>query len=514
MNYKEALALINAAPRFVQSAPGRFEAVNGAIMPGDLHALTLMRRLLAELGNPQNTLRLVHVAGTNGKGSTCAMLAAMLQALPPPTVHGSLSAAPSKIALFTSPYLQDFTERFQINGRQMPKRTLCCLLTRVLKAREALQIPVLQFHFYVALALLWFAEEAVDVAIIEAGVGGRYDATNVLHPALCVITPIALDHIELLGDTLAKIAWQKAGIIKTGVPAVIAPQKAEAMAVLRETALQVGAPLIAATEPADIQSDLSGTAFRLGGIWVKTPLLGQHQAENAAAAWCAAQALLAQQPQQQAAGALAQTPPRGSGLLSPEPTSLFAAPAACAHRLQTGLSGARWPGRLEKLSDTPLVLLDGAHNPHGAQALAAALPALLSPPCSPPPFPPPRNPGGVMPSTTARCPLSTGHYPKVLLICGILDKNAGGMVPHFAAFAHSVMCTAPADRRALPPEELAALFAGFLPRSRISLQKTPAGALREALRRCRADPKLAIVAAGSLYLVGTLRTAWLKGQSL
>jgi dihydrofolate synthase/folylpolyglutamate synthase len=295
-------------------------AVLAALRP---HAIDLglgrVERALDDLGRPDRALRVLHVAGTNGKGSTSAM------------AEAALRGAGHRTGLYTSPHLERFNERIRVDGVEIDDARLARRVDAVLRAcrwhDEEPGARLTYFEFATLLALLDFAEQGVDVAVLEVGLGGRFDATNAVRPLACAVSRIGLDHQELLGPTLAHVAREKAGILKPGVPAVtIADQPPEALSVLAEEARGRGAPL-ALAPPYD------------GAVGLR----GGHQRENAGLAAAALRLL-------DAAG--------------------VAVPAAA---IRAGIAGARWPGRLEEVRG---VLLDGAHNADGAAALAAALPEL------------------------------------------------------------------------------------------------------------------------------------------
>jgi dihydrofolate synthase/folylpolyglutamate synthase len=291
-----------------------------------------IRELLSRLDNPQRAFPCLHIAGTNGKGSVSVFLAEICR-------HAGY-----RVGLYTSPHLHSFTERIRLDGEPLAADLLPDLVDTV--RRAAAGIPVTFFEATTALALLAFRRAGVEVAVIETGMGGRLDATNVIDPMLCCITPVAFDHQEHLGTTLAAIAAEKAGIIKPGVPLITAVQTPEAGAVLLATAAQQGADVW--------QADRD---YRWGGnhraMWFQAPgvelgdlpcaLPGEHQLGNLAQALAGAVRL------------------RGQGLTIPDAA------------LSRAGASARWPGRLEWFGAPPRVLLDGAHNQAGATALAAYL---------------------------------------------------------------------------------------------------------------------------------------------
>jgi len=270
------------------------------------------RALLRALGLPHPSQRFVHVAGTNGKGSTCAFTHALF---------GGRSGRP--IGLFTSPHLIRFNERIRIGTSPIPDVALAQGLSAIRQVARSLPDHPTFFELALALALWWFREQELPWAVIETGLGGRLDATNVLSPAACAITPIALDHARWLGDSLSKIAAEKAGIIKPHTPVVSAPQHPDALAVIRQAALHCSAPLHIIS-PGEIEAVPS-----------PLPLLGEHQQTNAALAIALTRAAL-----------------KSSAPDDP-------------HQL---LRQARWPGRFDQIA--PGTIADGAHNPHAAVALA------------------------------------------------------------------------------------------------------------------------------------------------
>jgi dihydrofolate synthase/folylpolyglutamate synthase len=285
--------------------------------------LDRITRLLEALGSPHRTGRFVHVAGTNGKGSTSAM------------IEAGFRAAGIRTGLYTSPHLNEPTERIQIAGHALSQAQFAEAFTQVHELAERillageLDLHPTYFETVTAMAFLLFARQDVDTIVLEVGMGGRLDATNVVLPALSVITPIDFDHQAFLGDTLPKIAAEKAGILKPGVPAVFAEQPAEAEAVLRAHA-QGPYTLTRDWAITDLTIDERGCKFRMRDLDVVCPLAGQHQVDNA----------------RTAAIALHQ---------------LGVSPA--------GIANTHWPGRLEQVSRRPAIILDGAHNPAGTRAL-------------------------------------------------------------------------------------------------------------------------------------------------
>lgn len=291
------------------------------------------RELLERLGRPQDGLRIVHVAGTNGKGSTSAFIAGILQ------------AAGYKTGLFTSPYILRFNERVQVNRRDISDKDLYEDACRVRDIAEAMDERPTAFELITAVALVHFARVGCDAAVLEVGLGGRLDSTNVVDPVACAITPISLDHTHVLGNTIEKVAHEKAGIIKPGVPVVCAAQTDEAALVIRDRAREVGAPL---TVPrfGRIHAHAEGLhqVFSYDGLTdVRLRLAGVYQPSNAVVAIEVARLLRT----------------RGFDISD----------AA----IKQGLEATRWPGRFEVVGEAPVVIVDGGHNPQGARALASSL---------------------------------------------------------------------------------------------------------------------------------------------
>jgi dihydrofolate synthase / folylpolyglutamate synthase len=397
-----------------------------------LLGLERMRAALAELGHPERRFPAVHVAGTNGKGSTCAMVEAVLR------------QARFRVGLYTSPHLVRFNERIRLEGVDISDTDLGRRLLQVLQ-RAPTAAELTYFELGTLVAFWHFAEEAVDFAVLETGLGGRLDATSTCLPVATAVTALGLDHTELLGDTLSAIAREKAGIFRSGVPAVVARQEGEAEDVLCQEAARVGAPLL--REGVDFALTGQGTqlvfthgARRLDGLVLG--LAGEHQRHNAAVALCLLDIL-------QAEGAP----------ISEE-----------AKRL--GLRTVRWPGRLEEVAGTPLLLLDGAHNPQGVEALLTAL------------------------NTTY-----AGRRVH-LVFAAVHDKDVGGMLARLLPRMASATFTP------LPNTSRGLLPAAYLPLAQealaeVHVAESPAVALDEAVARAAKDD--IVLVAGSLYLLGALK---------
>ncbi len=393
--------------------------------------LAVMGELCAALGDPQAGLRCVHIAGTNGKGSCAAMTAAVLQ------------AAGYRTGLYTSPDLTGPWERIKVDGVDINLSDFAAVTARVREACRGLDEPS-YFEKMTAAAFLYFAQKRCDYVVLETGLGGRLDATNVIEkPAVSVIMPIGLDHTAVLGDTLTAIAGEKAGIVKAGCPVVCAPQPIEARDVIRARCETVGASL----HEVDINKlrlgsySLAGQRFSYGDMAdVDIGLLGRHQAENACAVLEACRVL---------------------GLSERD--------------IRAGLKSAKWPCRFEYIPGAPPVILDGAHNPHGAAALAAGLREYL--------------PG-------QKC---------TMLMGAMADKDWLGVLKIMEPLAARFICVAPDDSpRALPGGELAAAVK--------SVPALTADSLPEALALCRGYEE-PVCAFGSLYYIGHLRELLLEGKA-
>ena len=296
--------------------------------------LARMRGALARRGHPERRWPALHVAGTNGKGSTAAMLDAVL------------TAAGRRTGLYTSPHLVDFTERIRAGGRTIPRETLVEVVAELRADLEPAGIAPTHFEFTTLVAFEWFARIGVEVGVIEVGLGGRLDATNVLEPLATAITSIGRDHEAWLGADLESIAGEKAGIAKPGVPLVLGRVPAEAERAIAARAARVGAPLVRAGV---LEEAASGLVFRGPGVvWdgLRLGLAGAFQRDNAAVALTTL-------------ALVQQSFPCG------------------VDAVRAGLAGVRWPGRLAVVREAPLVVLDGAHNPEGAATLARELPRLV-----------------------------------------------------------------------------------------------------------------------------------------
>jgi dihydrofolate synthase/folylpolyglutamate synthase len=394
------------------------------------YGLERIATVLAALGNPERLPRIVHVAGTNGKGSVCAM------------IESGLRAAGLRTGLFTSPHLVEPTERVRIDGCPVPASEFSAAFDRVHACAEqllnqgAIDFHPTYFETVTAMAFLLFQDRKTEAVVLEVGLGGRLDATNVVHPELCVITPVDFDHEALLGKSLEAIAGEKAGILKPGVPAVFAPQRPAAQQSLDRRALELGIEAIRAQESWQVENveySARGSQFtvRNGSTFrIDCPLAGEHQIVNAIVAVAALH-------------------------------RLGVSPAT----IQRGIANARWPGRLERVSESPEIILDGAHNPAGARALAAYI---------------------------------ERFYParRVVLIYGAMrDKAVEEITSILFPHASEVIATAPMQTRAVSPETIRALS------EHPNLRTAPD--LPKALEMARSGaPDGTIFITGSLFLVG------------
>lgn len=415
MDERDALALLDARARF-------------GMKPG----LETIRGMLAAVGDPQRRLRFIHVAGSNGKGSVCAMIAAALQ------------GCGYRVGLYTSPHLVRFHERVQVNGRDIGGDELAV-------AMDALGPALARFpeatYFEVATALaIWhFAHVGVDVVVLEVGLGGRLDATNVIDaPLVTVVTNISLEHTDVLGKTEAEIAREKGGIVKGGAP-LVTGATGEALATLRAIARERGASLRALGDdfvPLPEDGDARGQRLEVEGLrdWgvVAIPFVGAHQAENAALA-----------------------------LAALDEAHALGLPVGIAEA-RAGLAAAHWPGRLQRIEGAPALLLDGAHNPAGMQSLVAYLEAEKLRP--------------------------------VVVFGALADKDWAGMIELLAPHVRDAIVTRVPSGRALDPQDAARAFsvAGVMG----MVVEEPGHALRAAEGIAGADG--VVLVTGSLYLVGEI----------
>ena len=416
MNYEEALEYIHS--------------VNWTFCKPGLERITA---LCAALGDPQTGMRFIHVAGTNGKGSFCAMTAAILK------------SAGYKVGLFTSPYIKTFNERMMIDGEMIGEQELADLTADVRPIADAMTDKPTEFELITAIALLYFRRHNCDVVVLEAGMGGRLDSTNVIRePLLSVITGIALDHTAFLGDTVEKIAAEKAGIIKDARPVLYGGEDAAARRVIADTAAACSSAFheVDYTALAVSRADLSGAVLDFGAYKdVKLNLLGTYQPRNAAVVLTAVDIL------------------RAEGLTIPDSA------------VRDGLATVVWRGRFELLADYPPVIFDGAHN---AQGIAAAVDGIR-------------------------------HYfgsQKVYVMTGVLqDKDYVAIAQTLATVAGRAFVLTPDNPRALAGEEYAALLeSNGVPSIAYPSVKA---AYAAAVAAARAD-NTPLICLGSLYTYASL----------
>ena len=402
---------------------------------GSRPGLDRIKRFLDILGNPQDKLRFIHVAGTNGKGSVCRLISSVL------------TEAGYKTGLFISPYIVDFRERIQINNEMISEKLLGEVVERtfpiVLELREQ-DCVITEFEYVMALEFLIHAEAGCDVVVLETGMGGLLDCTNVIKPPLCtVITKIGLDHTAVLGDTIEKIAAQKCGIIKHGSVVISSPQREEALNVIERTCKENGVPLIR-SESLNIEvkrQSLSGTTLIYNGLELCLRLLGTHQVENAATALAAIEQL------------------RKHFKITDD-------------NIKDGFSITTNPARFELLSESPVIILDGAHNPDGISAMAEAFKMYF-------------------------------NDDKAVLILGMLsDKDSKSSVKLLKGMFDTVY-TVPVDNpRTLSAESLAEECKPYF--DNVESFGSVFEAFDKAYALCK-DSGRTLVIAGSLYLAGEVR---------
>ena len=403
------------------------ELVHQRAWVGQKPGLDRIRRLLGRLGDPQNKLKFVHIAGSNGKGSTAAMLASVL------------TAAGLRTGLYTSPHLWRFHERFQVNGLPISGEDLADITARVLDAAE----DETEFELMTAIGMVYFLRAGCNIVVLETGLGGRLDSTNIIPaPEAAVITHIGLEHTELLGDTVEKIAAEKAGIIKEGCDVVLYGQSQGVQAVMEDVCRRLGVPLTVTAPPVVLSSGLEGQTFTYPGQGpYHISLLGEYQVHNAAVVLETVNVL------------------RRRGWEIPEEAVL------------RGLDQARWPGRMEMAWWSPNVILDGGHNPQCMEALGKALREL---------------------------------YPgkKLIFLTGVLaDKDWPAMMGELLPLAKEFYTITPDSPRAMSAGELA----NYLEKQGIQATpcETVWDGLDRAL--AAAGPQDVVCVTGSLYMIGEVR---------
>lgn len=423
MNYSEAMNFIANTSRF-----------------GMNFGLSRVEKMLELLGNPQNKIKCIHIAGTNGKGSTTAMIASILK------------EEGYTVGMYTSPYLEEFEERIQINGVNIPKERLAELVSKIEKVSE--EIVTLgfdnptQFEIITAIMFLYFSEENVDYAIIEVGLGGRLDATNVIDPVLVVITSISYDHMNILGETIEEIAGEKCGIIKNS-PVVTYPQVEEAMKVIEEKCKEKSVQLIKTSESSikeviiNKNDNTQKVKLEVGNELkeYKLALIGKHQVKNAMVVLNTIEAFKTL-----------------GGSVKEE-------------SIKAGLENVRWIGRMERLNKNPMVVIDGAHNIDGIRTLKESVKEYFS-------------------------------YNKLILILGILgDKQVKEMVNTIGSLGEDIILTEPHNERA----ESLEVMESYLKEEKKNVYKIMnyREAYEKALDLANEDDLILIC--GSLYMVGDMR---------
>ena len=420
MNYTETLSWIHGTERF-----------------GSRLGLGRMGRLLHRMGDPHLKVPFIHVAGTNGKGSTTTLIAS------------ALTAGGFKTGKFISPYILEFRERMQIDGQMIPEETLAALATRLRPIAEEFKAagdPVTEFELVTVLGLCWFAEQNCDIAVLEVGLGGRLDATNIIPPpVVAVITRIDYDHTAILGDTLSAIAGEKCGIVKRGSTVISYPdQSVETLAVIRRRTEEENDPLLLPdlSQLTVLSSGLCGSRFCYRGEKYSIPLPGPHQVLNAVTALEALKAL--------------------------SDTRFAVSPQEIA----AGFAAARFPARLELLRQSPPVLLDGAHNPNGGRALCDAVKSL-------------------------------GLHHLTAVVGMLRDKDCLPVLQMMAPYCARMIVTTVPNPRSYPAEEFAGLARSVCPRVTVCPD------CQEAARLALAEGGNGVLVFGSLYLASAVRPVML-----
>lgn len=427
--------------------------INGLIPFGIRPGLERIENLMSMLGNPHQRLKFIHVAGTNGKGSTCAFLTSVLL------------QAGYDVGTFTSPYITKFTNRFQYNGEDIPEEILLKLSNRLHPlvmemASTPLGSPTM-FEVSTALALLYYAEECYpDVVVWETGLGGRMDVTNIVAPVVSVITNIGMDHTDVLGDTIEQIAGEKAGIIKPGVPVVTCATQPEAVKVIQEKAQQLQSSVYLAGDQFSyhrLDSNENGQSFHFTGPFrdldVRIRMQGSHQCDNAAAA-----------------------------LMVLELLRQYMAFMLDDNDIALGLENAFWAGRFEKVVDEPRIVLDGAHNPEGAESLAKSI-------------------------------MDVYPHNKLILMMGMLaNKHHEAYLQHILPLVDTLILTEPDFRRKMDAAELLQIVERVRPaiaKQELEIIVEPEWAKALDLLKSRTEAEDLGVVSGTLYLIADVRAALL-----
>lgn len=409
--------------------------IHSVCWKGSVPGLERTQELLERMGNPEKSLRFVHIAGTNGKGSTAAMTASILR------------QAGYTTGLYTSPYILRFHERMQVNGVEISDEELADVTEFVRPYAEAMADHPTEFELVSCIAFEYFKRKGCDIVVLEVGMGGELDSTNVIDtPEVAVITNIGLDHTEYLGDTLEKVASAKAGIIKSGGTAVLYRSTPSVEAVFENRCKEVGAALVKADFDAlhSISHDLSGQVFDAAGYpAIELPLLGEHQMKNTAVVLAAIGVL------------------QSKGYHITE------------EQVRKGLATVSWPGRFEVLRKSPLFLVDGGHNPQCIESLTANIRSYLN------------------------------GRPLTILTGVLADKDFHCMYSNVAPFAREFVTVTPDSPRSLSAVELKAYLEQF--GKPVTAMDTIEDGVRKAMEL--AGPDGVVLAYGSLYMVGAIQEA-------
>ncbi len=420
MTYKEALEKIHSLNKF-GSRPG----------------LDRVKRLLSDMGNPQDEVKYIHVAGTNGKGSVCALISSVLK------------SAGYKTGLFISPFITDFTERIQINSTPIPHEKLGELTEYVFSFVEKLNkedIIITEFEFVTAVCFEYFKREKVDLAVLETGLGGLLDCTNVIKQNLCsVITSISLDHTDILGETIEEIAEQKCGIIKDTCPVVSSEQNEKAARVIKNSAIRHHSPLLFSTDIKVniLNENINGTILEFNGMNLELSLIGEHQIKNARTALAAL------------------------AVLTKDADIKISKDA-----MRDGFKNAVNPARFEVLKKEPLIILDGAHNADGMLAFSKAVKKY------------------------------TGGKKRILLMGMLSDKDSLTSSQYIEGLFDSAFTVPVSNPRTRSSEDMAEILRKHI--EDVTVCNTPFEGFDKALEKAK-NTNAVLIICGSLYLAGEIR---------
>lgn len=426
MNYNEALQFIHESHKF-----------------GMRLGLDNIKKLLELLGNPQNNLKIIHVAGTNGKGSTCSFISSILK------------ESGYKVGLYTSPFLETFTERIRVNGENIREEEVGKIVSLI---KEKIEIMVsegysypTEFEIVTAMAFYYYNQEKVDFVALEVGLGGRYDATNVIDkPVVSAITSISLDHTGILGDTLAKIAFEKGGIIKENCPTIVYPQQEEASEVIKNICAEKKSKYIECDfknieiKSSNINSQIYNCNINgkeLRDLEIK--LIGDHQIKNSIVALNVIESL-----------------------------NDIKITNISEENIRKGLLETKWPGRIEKISENPMFIIDGAHNEEGAKSLANSIDKYFE------------------------------NKNKILVIGMLEDKDIDSVLDLLIPKFNKVITTTPDNPRAIDANKLKEKI------ERYNIEVTCKPNIKEAVDYALeiSNKDDVIISAGSLYMIGNVRT--------